>query len=99
MGITVELWASGVIQMLKDHGLSFETSIVSQPGVSFLSAYEPDEIIIMDETLAALPFIAAPGRCFRLLDEPDAYAKTFIAYLPEKVSPALRLYLDYLEAA
>ncbi len=99
MGITVELWASGVIQMLKDHGLSFETSIVSQPGISFLSAYEPDEIIIMDETLAALPFISAPGRCFRLLDEPDACAKTFIAYLPEKVSPALRLYLDYLETA
>lgn len=98
MGIDVELWACGVIQLLKDHGLTFDTSIVSQPGVSFFSAYGPDELIIMDETLASLPFINAPGHCFRLLDEPDAVAGTYIAYLPERVSPALQLYLDFLEA-
>lgn len=98
MGLEVELWAAGVIQMLRDHGLTFETSIVSQPGVSFFSAYAPDEMIVMDETLASLPFVISPDHCFRLIDEPDAFARTFIAYLPDRVSPALQLYLDYLRA-
>ena len=97
MGINVELWAAGVIQLLRDHGVSFDTSVVSQPGASFLTAYESDELIIMEETLISLPFLSAPHHCFRLLDEPDALAETYIAYLPERVSPALRLYLGFLE--
>lgn len=98
MNIAVELWAAAVMQILKNHDVSFETSIVTMPGMSFALAYEKDDLIMMDEMLAANPMLQDQGHRFKALDEPDAVCDAYFAYLPDNVSPSLQLLLDFLDA-
>ncbi len=98
MDINSGLLARGVMEMLDDHGLTYSTRTISQPGTGFFFAFRPDEIILKDETVASLPACQVPGRCFRLLDEPDAWSKTFAACLPNNHNPALKLFLRFLES-
>ncbi len=98
MSTEVPLWAAGCVQTLEDHGVSFEMRSIAEEGMGVLLAVKSDEVVLLDEQSVIGAFIKMiPGHAFVPIDEPDATCKSYLAYYPNKVSPGLQLFLEYLD--
>lgn len=98
MSTEVPLWASGCIQTLQDHNVRFEMRSIAEEGLEVLFAVKDDEVVLLDEQSVIGAFIKMiPGHTFIPIDEPDAICESHLAYYPDKVSPGLQLFLEYLD--
>ena len=64
---------------------------------SFVRSLRPDQIQLFDESCNQILLSLDTRRKFVPLDEPGAVSECYIAYLPDRISPALQVFLDYLD--
>ncbi|MBR2791004.1 MAG: LysR family transcriptional regulator [Eggerthellaceae bacterium] len=99
MCVDALLWSNGVHQILRNHGISYESRINPEPGMGSLLAVEPDEVVMLDEHIISTPYMASfTNHVFIPIDEPDAVCRSYIAYLPERVSETLAELLEFVRA-
>ena len=92
------LWASTMPQILANHGVSVMSSLHALDPSSFLYMVGPDEVQIYDECWKDyVPISVDEDRILKRIDEPDAVNESYIAYLPDRMSPALKMFIDYID--
>ena len=92
------LWGSTMPQVLMNHGVSVNIELNALDPHSFLNFIAPDEVQIYDDGWKDTVAISVDeDRILKRIDEPDAVSESYIAYLPDRVSPALKLFIEYID--
>ncbi|MBR2790830.1 MAG: LysR family transcriptional regulator [Eggerthellaceae bacterium] len=93
------LWVTTTRMVLEEHVPGVVIKPNSLEIQSYVQALSPDEFQLYDESCDNnIPVRMNFKRKTILLDEPEV-SECYIAYLPNRVSPALEALLDYLDAA
>lgn len=92
------LWGSTMPQILLNHGVSVNIELHALEPHSFLNSIGSDEVQIYDEGWKDYVAISVDdNRMLKRIDEEDAVSESYIAYLPDRVSPALQLFIEYID--
>ena len=92
------LWGTTMPQLLVNHGVSVNVELNALEPHSFLHLIGPDEVQIYDDGYKDFVAISVDdNRMLKRIDEPDAVSESYIAYLPDRVSPALKLFIEYID--
>ena len=91
------LWATTTRLTLQEHIPDIKIIPNALEVQSFIRSLRPDQIQLFDESCHQILLTLDTRRRFIPVDEPGAVSECYIAYLPDRVSPALKVLLDYLD--
>lgn len=94
-----KLYVTEATELFRQHEAEIIPVLSARSGTSFLQSVGPQDLLLMDEYYESMPVYAAhPSRVFRRINEPDAFCRAYLAYLPDRVTPSLDVLLNYLES-
>ncbi len=91
------LWATTTRLIMEEHVPDVKIIPNALEVQSFVRSLRPDQIQLFDESCNQILLSLDTRRKFVPLDEPGAVSECYIAYLPDRISPALQVFLDYLD--
>ena len=86
-------------ELFERHDVKLRTVAQNEEMISDYFDMHRDEALPLDEQLTTFVSVqTVPNRRILLVDEADAVCGTYLAYLPNRVSPALQTLLDFVHA-